>query len=197
MCVVLVAVNNAYYAKVGGVPCNEINSLEVEFLFMVNFTLFVTTDTYSQYYTELCNHAGNTQNVCNCSTGPKVPGLVIPYVNAPGPGQTVSEWHDTQSPNIPYHRQDGEDLLDMSEQDTQQFAMQQQLLHQQQQQQQAAYDQQQLAAHHHQQQQQSQYYSHAQSSGSQSKPVAQQQHYHQQQHQQHYAQQQHHHDQMH
>jgi len=26
--------NNAYYAKVGGVPCNEINSLEVEFLFM-------------------------------------------------------------------------------------------------------------------------------------------------------------------
>jgi len=42
---------------VGGVPCNEINSLEVEFLFMCNFTLFVTTDTYSQYYTELCNHA--------------------------------------------------------------------------------------------------------------------------------------------
>ena len=41
--------------QVGGVPCNEMNVLEVEFLFMTNFSLFVTTDTYRQYYTELCN----------------------------------------------------------------------------------------------------------------------------------------------
>lgn len=118
-----------------------------------NFTLFVTTDTYSQYYTELCNHAGqfflrwrarrgcregesavhrhrqskhpvthaavvfysllcfapcslcsavNTQNVCNCSQGPKVPPLVIPYVNSPGPGQTIAEWNSQQSSSIPY-----------------------------------------------------------------------------------------------
>lgn len=46
---------------------------------MCNFTLFVTTDTYSQYYTELCNHAANTSNVCSCSQErPKVPMLVIP-----------------------------------------------------------------------------------------------------------------------
>lgn len=67
--------NNAYYAKVGGVPCNEMNILEVEFLFMTNFSLFVTTDTYKQYYTELCNHARNT--ACGCSTT-RVPGLYIP-----------------------------------------------------------------------------------------------------------------------
>jgi len=67
--------NNAYYAKVGGVPCNEMNSLEVEFLFMTNFTLFVATDTYKQYYTELCNHAQNS--TCGCSTQP-IPKLVIP-----------------------------------------------------------------------------------------------------------------------
>jgi hypothetical protein len=67
--------NNAYYAKVGGVPCTEVNSLEVEFLFMCNFTLFVTTDTYRQYYTELCNHANNSN--CGCSTIP-IPPLVIP-----------------------------------------------------------------------------------------------------------------------
>lgn len=67
--------NNAYYAKVGGVPCSEMNSLEVEFLFMTNFTLFVATDTYKQYYTELCNHALNAQ--CGCSTTP-LPKLVIP-----------------------------------------------------------------------------------------------------------------------
>ena len=32
-------------AQVGGVPCVEINSLEVEFLFMTNFSLFVDTET--------------------------------------------------------------------------------------------------------------------------------------------------------
>ena len=57
--------NNAYYARVGGVPGHEMNTLEVEFLFMNNFTLFVTADTYRQYFTELLNHARNTN--CNCS----------------------------------------------------------------------------------------------------------------------------------
>ena len=33
--------NNAYYAKVGGVPCDELNRLEVDFLFRVDFTLHV------------------------------------------------------------------------------------------------------------------------------------------------------------
>ena len=31
--------DNAYYAKVGGIPTAEMNSLELEFLFMINFTL--------------------------------------------------------------------------------------------------------------------------------------------------------------
>jgi len=57
--------NNAYYAKVGGVPCHEVNSLEVEFLFMSNFTLFVTKETYRQYYSELRNHA--CSGTCDCS----------------------------------------------------------------------------------------------------------------------------------
>jgi len=35
----------------------EMNSLEVEFLFLTNFSLFVTYDTYKQYHTELRNHA--------------------------------------------------------------------------------------------------------------------------------------------
>jgi hypothetical protein len=48
---------NAFYAKVGGVPCAEMNSLEVEFLFLINFSLHVSPDNYSRYYNELCNHA--------------------------------------------------------------------------------------------------------------------------------------------
>ena len=49
--------NNAYYAKIGGVPCPEMNSLELEFLFLVNFTLHVPPDVYEKYTRELSNHA--------------------------------------------------------------------------------------------------------------------------------------------
>lgn len=73
--------NNAYYAKVGGVPCNEINTLEVEFLFMTNFSLFVDTNTYRQYYNELCNHAQN--GTCECiSQRGKIPSLRFPLCDA-------------------------------------------------------------------------------------------------------------------
>lgn len=73
--------NNAYYAKVGGVPRGEMNSLEVEFLFMTNFTLFVPTDQYRQYYTELCNHAKNSACTCSAQHG-KIPDLRIPVPDA-------------------------------------------------------------------------------------------------------------------
>lgn len=48
--------NNSYYAKVGGIPCVEMNQLELEFLFRVNFTLHVTSERYTHYYNELANH---------------------------------------------------------------------------------------------------------------------------------------------
>eukprot|EP00469_Lotharella_globosa_P003900 CAMPEP_0167804068 /NCGR_PEP_ID=MMETSP0111_2-20121227/20245_1 /TAXON_ID=91324 /ORGANISM="Lotharella globosa, Strain CCCM811" /LENGTH=149 /DNA_ID=CAMNT_0007700725 /DNA_START=364 /DNA_END=813 /DNA_ORIENTATION=- len=66
--------NNAYYAKVGGVPCKEMNSLEVEFLFLTNFSLFVTYDTYKQYHTELRNHAKHSSCACNPHRVPKLEG---------------------------------------------------------------------------------------------------------------------------
>jgi len=52
--------NNAYYAKVGGVLVSEMNSLEVEFLFRINFSLHVTPDVYSKYHAELLMHAVGT-----------------------------------------------------------------------------------------------------------------------------------------
>jgi len=54
---------NGFYAKVGGVPCNEMNSLEVEFLFLLNFSLHVPPETYKKYYVELCNHAQTLPSV--------------------------------------------------------------------------------------------------------------------------------------
>lgn len=39
-------------------PCSEVNSLELEFLFSINFSLGVPTDVYERYYVELATHAG-------------------------------------------------------------------------------------------------------------------------------------------
>jgi len=49
--------NNAYYAKVGGVLVPEMNGLEVEFLFRINFSLHVTPDLFIKYQDELISHA--------------------------------------------------------------------------------------------------------------------------------------------
>lgn len=49
--------NNAYYAKVGGVLVSELNSLEVEFLFRINFSLRVAPDVFEKYNAELSSHA--------------------------------------------------------------------------------------------------------------------------------------------
>eukprot|EP00559_Dactyliosolen_fragilissimus_P003147 CAMPEP_0184865946 /NCGR_PEP_ID=MMETSP0580-20130426/19896_1 /TAXON_ID=1118495 /ORGANISM="Dactyliosolen fragilissimus" /LENGTH=320 /DNA_ID=CAMNT_0027365351 /DNA_START=216 /DNA_END=1179 /DNA_ORIENTATION=- len=49
--------NNAYYAKVGGVLVSEMNGLEVEFLFRINFSLHVTPAVFSKYQAELVSHA--------------------------------------------------------------------------------------------------------------------------------------------
>mmetsp|Transcript_38808 Transcript_38808/g.121673 ORF Transcript_38808/g.121673 Transcript_38808/m.121673 type:complete len:289 (-) Transcript_38808:404-1270(-) len=49
--------NNAHYAKVGGLPLAEMNALEVEFCFRINFRLHVTDDVYEKYHSELANHS--------------------------------------------------------------------------------------------------------------------------------------------
>lgn len=51
--------NNTYYAKIGGVPRNEMGILELEFLFLVNFSLYLDPNEYQKYHTELCSD--NTQ----------------------------------------------------------------------------------------------------------------------------------------
>mmetsp|Transcript_35918 Transcript_35918/g.67012 ORF Transcript_35918/g.67012 Transcript_35918/m.67012 type:complete len:535 (+) Transcript_35918:147-1751(+) len=44
---------NAYYAKLGGVSTQEMNSLELEFLSLMNFDFFVTVETFEKYQKEL------------------------------------------------------------------------------------------------------------------------------------------------
>ena len=49
--------NNAYYAKVGGVLVSEMNGLEVDFLFRINFSLHVTPELFHKYREELVSHS--------------------------------------------------------------------------------------------------------------------------------------------
>jgi Cyclin len=49
--------NNAYYSKVGGVLVSEMNGLEVDFLFRINFSLHVQPDMFHKYKAELVAHA--------------------------------------------------------------------------------------------------------------------------------------------
>lgn len=57
--------SNVFYAQIGGVTVDEINSLETEFLFYINFHLFVTPQEYQMYYNMLYLHATERQCV-NC-----------------------------------------------------------------------------------------------------------------------------------
>jgi Cyclin len=59
--------NNAYYSKVGGVLVSEMNGLEVDFLFRINFSLHVSPEVFDKYKAELVAHS------INC-------GLVMPSV---------------------------------------------------------------------------------------------------------------------
>jgi len=88
----------------------------------------------------------NTQNLCVCSQGPKVPPLVIPYVNAPGPGQTIAEWNMQQSSQIPARQADDDNAdTHLSDEQMAHYVAQQAYEHQQQLQQQHMHEQQQYA----------------------------------------------------
>jgi len=56
--------NNAYFSKVGGVSCKEINTLESEFLFMLNFNLFVESNLYQTYNQRLMSHVRSRGEEC-------------------------------------------------------------------------------------------------------------------------------------
>ncbi len=56
--------DNNKFAKFGGITLRELNYLEVEFLVLINFDLFVTFETYQNIYNELSNNRLHLK--CNC-----------------------------------------------------------------------------------------------------------------------------------
>lgn len=66
--------NNAYYAKVGGVLVSELNGLEVDFLFRINFSLHVQPDVFEKYKAELVAHSINSG---------LIPAQLTPSISSP------------------------------------------------------------------------------------------------------------------
>jgi len=54
--------NNAYFGKVGGVSCKEINLLEIEFIFMINFNFYVEPKMFETYTKRLICHVQPSEN---------------------------------------------------------------------------------------------------------------------------------------
>jgi len=89
--------NNAYYAKVGGVSLAELNSLEVEFLFTLNFNLDVSLQTFEHYYSELLKHAPKSTYSTLVYT-PQMPQIES-HPNGSSSGSSAYVSPPTQHPN--------------------------------------------------------------------------------------------------
>lgn len=61
--------NNAYYAKVGGVLVEEMNNLECQFLFKIDFSLRVLPEVFEKYNAELISHSSamGLDRISNCT----------------------------------------------------------------------------------------------------------------------------------
>lgn len=61
--------NNAYYARVGGISNIEVNSLEMEMLRMISFSLFVQPEQYERYRCSLYSHMTPQQHLMQVPEG--------------------------------------------------------------------------------------------------------------------------------
>jgi len=78
---------NAYYAKVGGVSCSEMNLLELDFLFLIDFSLNVSPELFNRYRAELVKHAFN---YCACPCGVDPVTMSLPRQNTSG----MPDWNN-------------------------------------------------------------------------------------------------------
>ena len=79
--------DSASYALIGGIPVEELNYLEMEFLKEINFSLLVSCEDYQKYHNELCLHAEN--GLCPCCG--RVSRLEMISSTLPDPSH--SEWN--------------------------------------------------------------------------------------------------------
>ena len=85
---------NSYYAKVGGLSTEELNSLEIEFLYAINFTLLVNAEDYQNYHNELYRHVED--GLCPCCRG-----LHIPYMESAPSSPSLQYVYKSLEPSSP------------------------------------------------------------------------------------------------
>lgn len=86
--------NNAYYAKVGGVLVSEMNGLEVDFLFRINFSLHVTPELFEKYREELLSHSNSGEDLREDCMSPIVqplPPAPVVQMQVPPPNCRAAE----------------------------------------------------------------------------------------------------------
>jgi len=74
--------NNAYYARVGGISTKEMNTMELEFLYLVNFKLHVTPEVFEQYKSELITNDAASEST---ALPPAKEEVVAPVVSIATP----------------------------------------------------------------------------------------------------------------
>jgi len=106
---------NSRYAKVGGLPQNELNQLELQFLLLNNFSLMISTDEMQRYAEQLVHFSqSNSQSASDPSPSPspiiptqlspagpsKLMGSVqVPRDRTPDSHRT-SDVHPSQTPQV-------------------------------------------------------------------------------------------------
>lgn len=71
--------NNAFYAKVGGVSTTEMNRMEIEFLFSLDFRLHVTADVFRTHCLQL-EKEGLGENQTDRRAGNKTQTKCLPQI---------------------------------------------------------------------------------------------------------------------
>ncbi len=56
--------NNQMYARIGGIPVDELNFLEIEFVFKIHFALCISAEDYFHIHHELELHCDHVCEKC-------------------------------------------------------------------------------------------------------------------------------------
>lgn len=64
--------NNVHFAKIAGVSLSELNHLEIKFLTMLNFNVYVSTENFVECYHGLLDYACSVTQKHSASTSPSV-----------------------------------------------------------------------------------------------------------------------------
>ena len=92
---------NTHYARVGGIPVEELNCLEIEFLFNIGFSLYVSCEDYLRYHTEIYKHS--ISRVCNLCSGLDIPMLCMSEGNDSSFVMRYGDGRDCSPTNVNYN----------------------------------------------------------------------------------------------